>query len=119
MNAERTFLRSRSFITYAMKHAVVGFAKELSALYVDPNGPQLLTRAIMSGIQVCNRSKAEWETKQADSKRRVSLGALHPLRRDIAELIEIVALHRPDVAKLLQDYANGGCPNEELSVFQE
>lgn len=85
--SERVFLRSRAFIDHALRHGVKGFEDDIFSLYVA--GPRLLVRAIYAAIDTVKTSRSR-EAPQATSVRRVSIGALPPLIRQIESLINLV-----------------------------
>lgn len=89
--AERSFLKTRAFIQHALTQGIQGFEEELRQLYVpSPNGesPRLLYRAVKEAMQVVHRSQAE--PGMADDERRISAGALIPLKRQIDALMMIL-----------------------------
>lgn len=85
--SERVFLRSRAFIEHALRHKVSGFENDIISLYMT--GPCLLVRAIKAAIDTIESSRLR-QSPSSTSDRRVSIGALHPLIRQIESLISFV-----------------------------
>ncbi|KAK3082301.1 hypothetical protein LTS18_007857 [Coniosporium uncinatum] len=86
---ERTYFRSRAFITRALTQAVSGFEEEIRWLYVDrkDGAPRLLDRAVELAEGIIQRSEAEEAAEAAkDGIWRVSKGAVVKLRRQVEDL---------------------------------
>jgi len=95
--SERTYFKSRSFIAHALRSTISGFEQDLAALYTGR--PVLLIRAIWTGIMVIRRSEktqcggvdGQERGEEEEAGRRVSAGALIPLRRQMDCLVEVLA----------------------------
>jgi len=95
MYSERAYFQSRAFITHALNHPVRGLEREISKIYLtqDKDSPRLLERAICDAIEVIRRSEksADGEGQEAKTAgRRVSLGALSPLRQRAEDLLVVL-----------------------------
>lgn len=113
MYTERTFFKSRAFIAHALRFPITGFEKEMTALYlVRDNGcPQLLLRAICASIEVVWRSRKspnpDEQSRLGEEGRRVSRGALSPLKQRVDELLCILGEHDTESAEWLRLQLNG------------
>lgn len=84
--SERTYFRSRSFITHAIQHQVSGFEDVIQWLYLDKGdkSPKLLEKAIVEARSIIENSQREGG--QHDGLRRISRGAVILLQRAIQAL---------------------------------
>ncbi|OCK81947.1 hypothetical protein K432DRAFT_403334 [Lepidopterella palustris CBS 459.81] len=87
---ERAYFRARAFITHALTNPIEPFADELKYLYLDrsPEAPQLLAKSIKAAKEIIERSerKDDEEKYERDGLRRISLGAVMMLKRQVAKL---------------------------------
>jgi len=88
---ERAYFRARGFIVHALMHEVDGFAAELQYLYrsAEQGAPRLLDRAVDAAKAIVERSEGGEESGQRDGLRKVSLGALVMLKRQLKQLEEL------------------------------
>lgn len=79
-------MRSRSFIEHAVRHGVKSFEEELKWIYLgtDQDSPCLLRRAINVAREVIRTS--EKDEGSTDGLRRISKGAVIPLKRQLSML---------------------------------
>lgn len=85
---ERAYFRARAFIVHALTHEVDSFAEELQYLYrsTEQGAPQLLDKAVDAAKAIVARSETGEETGPRDGLRKVSLGALVMLKRQLGQL---------------------------------
>jgi len=92
---ERTYFRSRAFITRALTQPVSSFEDEIRWLYIDRDdrAPRLLDRAVELAEGIIQRSEAgEAADAVKDGICRVSKGAVVKLRRQVEDLKRLNAL---------------------------
>lgn len=92
--SERTYFRSRAFILHALKNPVQAFEQEIRWLYTskDEGAPRLLDRAITTANEVIARSMKGAKGEADDgtgSLRRISAGAVVPLKRHLDSLVQL------------------------------
>lgn len=94
--SEQAYFRSRGFIEHALTKGVSCFENELKQIYLptSPGSPQMLRQAILDALRVVRRS-TEGQSVHV-GQRRVSKGALIPLRKQIERLLAL--LSRDDTA---------------------
>jgi ubiquitin-conjugating enzyme E2 O len=87
---ERAYFRARAFITHALTNDIQPFEQELKELYLSqrPGAPQLLAKAISSAKEVIARSEKD-DGEERDGLKRISRGALVPLKRQVEKLEEL------------------------------
>jgi ubiquitin-conjugating enzyme E2 O len=85
---ERSYFRSRAFIAHALTKDVVPFDEELRHLYRDraDGAPNLLDKAIQAAREVLERSSDQEDDGERDGLRKVSMGAMVMLRREVEKL---------------------------------
>lgn len=94
---ERAYFRARAFIVHAIANSatVEPFRQELEFLYArkDHGAPRLLDKAIAAAREIIERSeRGEVGEEERDGLRRVSLGAVVMLKRQVARLEELAAV---------------------------
>ncbi|KAI4679971.1 uncharacterized protein J4E88_005861 [Alternaria novae-zelandiae] len=85
---ERAYFRARAFIHHALTHEVAPFKEELQYLYrsEEDGAPKLLDKAIEAAKDVVEQSAEGSEEGERDGLRKISLGALVMLRRQVEKL---------------------------------
>jgi ubiquitin-conjugating enzyme E2 O len=85
---ERAYFRARAFIHHALTNDVAPFQQELDFLYRNTadDAPQLLVKAIEAARDIVDRSADGSEEGERDGLRKVSLGALVMLKRQVEKL---------------------------------
>jgi len=85
---ERAYFRARAFIHHALTHEVAPFKEELQYLYQsqEDGAPKLLDKAIEAAKDVVEQSAEGSEEGERDGLRKISLGALVMLRRQVEKL---------------------------------
>ena len=85
---ERAYFRARAFIHHALTHETAPFYRELQYLYLSPgsDAPKLLDKAIDASHQIIERSTNSSDQSERDGLRKISLGALVMLRRQVEKL---------------------------------
>ncbi|EOA87939.1 uncharacterized protein SETTUDRAFT_108619 [Exserohilum turcica Et28A] len=85
---ERAYFRARAFIHHALTHDVEPFKEELDYLYLsqDEDAPKLLDKAIGAAKDTADRSADGNGEGERDGLRKISLGALVMLKRQIEKL---------------------------------
>ncbi|PSN72288.1 hypothetical protein BS50DRAFT_569813 [Corynespora cassiicola Philippines] len=85
---ERAYFRARAFIAYALTNEVQPFTEELRYMYRDqsPGAPRLLDKAIDAAKEVIERSSGGTDEGERDGLRKISLGAVVMLRRQMEKL---------------------------------
>lgn len=85
---ERAYFRARAFIHHALTNEVAPFKEELEYLYrsQDDAAPQLLDKAIEAAKDIVDRSASGSEEGERDGLRKISLGALVMLKRQVEKL---------------------------------
>ncbi|KAH7551859.1 hypothetical protein BM1_09493 [Bipolaris maydis] len=88
---ERAYFRARAFIHHALTHDVEPFKQELEYLYLsqDDGAPKLLDKAITAAKDIVERSTDANEEGERDGLRKISLGALVMLKRQIEKLEDL------------------------------
>ncbi|KAI8931015.1 hypothetical protein NX059_012026 [Plenodomus lindquistii] len=88
---ERAYFRARAFIHHALTNQVEGFESELQWLYRSKveGAPRLLDKAVEAARGIVERSERGGEEGERDGLRRVSLGALVMLKRQLGRLEEL------------------------------
>ncbi|KAF2677965.1 hypothetical protein K458DRAFT_318208 [Lentithecium fluviatile CBS 122367] len=88
---ERSYFRSRAFIAHALTNGVVPFADELMALYRHraDGAPNLLDKAILAAREILARSSDDADDCERDGLRKISLGAVVILKREVEKLERI------------------------------
>ncbi|KAF2654346.1 hypothetical protein K491DRAFT_693982 [Lophiostoma macrostomum CBS 122681] len=91
---ERAYFRARAFIVHALTNdaAIDPFTLELQYLYQskEDEAPGLLDKAIAAAKDILEKSEGGGEGER-DGLRRISLGAVVMLRRQVAKLEELAA----------------------------
>jgi ubiquitin-conjugating enzyme E2 O len=85
---ERAYFRARAFIHHALTNDVAPFAQELDFLYrsTADDAPKLLDKAIEAAKDVVENSADASEEGERDGLRKISLGALVMLKRQVEKL---------------------------------
>jgi ubiquitin-conjugating enzyme E2 O len=85
---ERAYFRARAFIHHALTHDVAPFKDELQYLYrsQEDGAPKLLDKAIEAAKDIVDRSADGSEEGERDGLRKISLGALVMLKRQVEKL---------------------------------
>jgi ubiquitin-conjugating enzyme E2 O len=85
---ERAYFRARAFIHHALTHEVAPFKDELHYLYrsQEDSAPRLLDKAIEAAKDIVDRSADGSEEGERDGLRKISLGALVMLKRQVEKL---------------------------------
>jgi ubiquitin-conjugating enzyme E2 O len=85
---ERAYFRARAFIHHALTHEVAPFKEELEYLYrsQEDGAPKLLGKAIEAANDIVDRSADGSEEGERDGLRKISLGALVMLKRQVEKL---------------------------------
>jgi ubiquitin-conjugating enzyme E2 O len=85
---ERAYFRARAFIHHALTNDVAPFKEELEYLYQskEDGAPKLLDQAIEAAKDIVDRSVDGSEEGERDGLRRISLGALVMLKRQVEKL---------------------------------
>ena len=85
---ERAYFRARAFIHHALTHEVAPFKEELQYLYrsQEDGAPKLLDKAIEAAKDIVDRSADGSEEGERDGLRKISLGALVMLKRQVEKL---------------------------------
>jgi ubiquitin-conjugating enzyme E2 O len=85
---ERAYFRARAFIVRALTSEVDPFAEEIKYLYLSKSdgAPRLLDLAIAASVAILERSEMAEDGAERDGLRRISLGAVVMLRRQVAKL---------------------------------
>ncbi|KAF2475493.1 uncharacterized protein BDR25DRAFT_301135 [Lindgomyces ingoldianus] len=85
---ERAYFRARAFIVHVLENEVVPFTQELDFLYrgTGEAAPRLLDKAIAAARDVLERSKRESDEGERDGLRKISLGAVVMLKRQVERL---------------------------------
>ncbi|KAF2846196.1 hypothetical protein T440DRAFT_458828 [Plenodomus tracheiphilus IPT5] len=90
---ERAYFRARAFITHALGNgnAVEPFLEDLNWLYrsKEEDAPRWLDKAIEAARAIVARSEDREDEGERDGLRKVSLGALVMLKRQLARLEEL------------------------------
>ncbi|KAF5847558.1 hypothetical protein GGP41_000298 [Bipolaris sorokiniana] len=88
---ERAYFRARAFIHHALTHDVEPFKQELDYLYLskEDDAPKLLDKAIAAAKDIVERSADGSEEGERDGLRKISLGALVMLKRQIEKLEDL------------------------------
>lgn len=94
---ERAYFRARAFINHALSNDIMPFKEELEYLYrsQEEGAPNLLDKAINAANEIVARSANGDGDGERDGLRKVSLGALVMLRRQLEKLR---ALRSPDIS---------------------
>lgn len=89
---ERAHFRARAFIVHALTENVEPFAEELKYFYLSKKegAPRLLEKATVAAKDILERSE-KGEDVERDGLRRISLGAVVMLQRQLAKLEELMA----------------------------
>jgi ubiquitin-conjugating enzyme E2 O len=85
---ERAYFRARAFIHHALTNDVAPFEEELEYLYrsQEDGAPKLLDKAIEAAKDTVDRSADGSEEGERDGLRKISLGALVMLKRQVEKL---------------------------------
>ncbi|KAH7383823.1 hypothetical protein BKA66DRAFT_462853 [Pyrenochaeta sp. MPI-SDFR-AT-0127] len=85
---ERAYFRARAFIHHALTNDVAPFKQDLEYLYQSQanEAPKLLDKAIEAANDIVERSASGSEEGERDGLRKISLGALVMLKRQIEKL---------------------------------
>lgn len=85
---ERTYFKARAFIAHALTSEVAPFKEEIEWLYrsKEEGAPGLLIKAIAAAREIVKNSEGEGGDGERDGLRRVSLGALVMLKRQLVKL---------------------------------
>jgi ubiquitin-conjugating enzyme E2 O len=88
---ERSYFRSRAFIVHALTEDVAPFTEELMYLYRSSadGAPNLLGKAIEAAREVLERSSDQEDGSERDGLRKISLGAVVMLKREVEKLERI------------------------------
>ncbi|USP78954.1 hypothetical protein yc1106_06228 [Curvularia clavata] len=88
---ERAYFRARAFIHHALTHEVEPFKQELEYLYLsqEEDAPKLLDKAIAAAKDIVERSEDANQEGERDGLRKISLGALVMLKRQIEKLDQL------------------------------
>ncbi|KAH9878092.1 hypothetical protein J1614_003309 [Plenodomus biglobosus] len=88
---ERAYFRARAFIHHALTNDVEPFKEELDWLYRSSaeGAPRLLDKAVEAARDIVTRSESKEDTSERDGLRKVSLGALVMLKRQLGKLEEL------------------------------
>ncbi|CBY01404.1 hypothetical protein IAQ61_003229 [Plenodomus lingam] len=88
---ERAYFRARAFIHHALTNPVEPFQQELQWLYQSrkEGAPRLLDRAVQAAREIVKRSENREDEGERDGLRKVSLGALVMLKRQLERLEEL------------------------------
>ncbi|KAF1833662.1 hypothetical protein BDW02DRAFT_569865 [Decorospora gaudefroyi] len=91
---ERAYFRARAFITHALTNDVAPFQEALEYLYRSQadGAPRLLDKAIEAAKDIVEQSADGKEEGQRDGLRKISLGALVMLKRQIEKLEALKAV---------------------------
>jgi ubiquitin-conjugating enzyme E2 O len=97
--SERTYFRSRAFITHALRNRVEGFDDLIDWLYhsLKPNAPRLLSKAIDAAKELIAAGESG-EGVRAGLK-KMSRGAIIMLERQLKELEEQKRLYDDEEMK--------------------
>lgn len=85
---ERAYFRARAFIHHALTNDIAPFNQDLDYLYRSraDGAPKLLDKAIEAAKDIANRSASDSEEGERDGLRKISLGALVMLKRQVEKL---------------------------------
>jgi ubiquitin-conjugating enzyme E2 O len=88
---ERSYFRSRAFIAHALTHGVMPFAEEITSLYRHraDGTPNLLDKAIQAAKEILKRSADQEDESERDGLRKITLGAVVMLKREVERLERI------------------------------
>ncbi|OCL04684.1 hypothetical protein AOQ84DRAFT_345944 [Glonium stellatum] len=91
---ERAYFRARAFIVHALTTPTHPFIDELKWLYLDQSAdaPKLLQKAVNEAKAIIERSGRKDEQRERDGLRRISLGAVVMLKRQVEKLEELRGL---------------------------
>lgn len=95
---ERAYFRARAFIVHALTTPTHPFVDELRWLYLDQSAdaPKLLGKALDEAKAIIEKSERKDEVAERDGLRRISLGAVVMLRRQVERLEKLRGLEFGD-----------------------